>query len=269
MVKRILACLLALTLVISSVNLYEVQAAKKVKLNKKQVLVRIGSPVKLKVKNVKKKKKIKWKSSNKKIATVSKKGVVKGKDDGDCTITAKVGKKKLKCKVVVAHKVAKTTSAKTMAAVAKQMKKKGTYYASDKYYRYLKKFVDNNRVFIGYLKYYPNGNYLEFDAISDTETITLTFKVGDKRKCKFEYKDGTYDYNVVGIWDVNRLKDEASSLSFASTNIPEGYHDYAKNLLFPYVRYQAYMFNRVMKELKTKVYTESFGFNYPLSNYFE
>lgn len=269
MVKRILACLIALTLVITSVNFSTVKTEAKVKLNKKQVLVRVGSPVKLKVKNVKKKKKIKWKSSNKKIATVSKKGVVKGKDDGNCTITAKVGKKKLKCKVAVAHRVAKSTSAKTMAAVTKQIKKKGTYIAESKCYRYIKKFKEDNRVFIGNLRYYPSGNYLEFDAISDTETITLTFKVGDKRKCKFEYKDGTYDYNVVGIWDVNRLKDEASSLSFTSTNIPEGYHDYAKNLLFPYVRYQAYMFDRVMKELKTKVYTESFGFNYPMSNYFE
>ena len=268
MVKRILACLITLTLVFTSANFSLVQTEAKVKLNKKQVLVRIGSPVKLKVKNAKKKR-IKWKSSNKKIATVSKKGVVKGKDDGKCTVTAKVGKKKLKCIIVVAHIVAKKTSAKTMAAVTKQIKKKGTYIAESKCYRYIKKFKEDNRVFIGNLRYYPSGNYLEFDAISDTETITLTFKVGDKRKCKFEYKDGTYDYNVVGVWDVNRLKDEASSLSFTSTNIPEGYHDYAKNLLFPYVRYQAYMFDRVMKELKTKVYTESFGFNYPMSNYFE
>ena len=268
MVKRILACLITLTLVFTSVNFSLVQTEAKVKLNKKQVLVRIGSPVKLKVKNAKKKR-IKWKSSNKKIATVSKKGVVKGKDDGKCTVTAKVGKKKLKCIIVVAHIVAKKTSAKTMAAVTKQIKKKGTYIAESKCYRYIKKFKEDNRVFIGNLRYHPSGNYLEFDAISDTETITLTFKVGDKRKCTFEYKDGTYDYNVVGIWDVNRLKDEASSLSFTSTNIPEGFHDYAKNLLFPYVRYQAYMFDRVMKELKTKVYTESFGFNYPMSNYFE
>ena len=67
MVKRIVACLLVLTLVFTSVNLYEVQAKKKPKLNKKQVLVRMGTPVKLKVKNTKKK--IKWKTSNKKIAT--------------------------------------------------------------------------------------------------------------------------------------------------------------------------------------------------------
>ena len=62
MVKRLIACLLTLTLVFTSVNLYKVQASKKMKLNKTKVLVRIGSPVKLKVKNAKKKK-IKWNHS--------------------------------------------------------------------------------------------------------------------------------------------------------------------------------------------------------------
>lgn len=45
--------------------------------------------------------KIKWKSSNKKIATVTSKGVVRGKKGGTCTITAKRGKFTLKCKIRV------------------------------------------------------------------------------------------------------------------------------------------------------------------------
>lgn len=40
-------------------------------------------------------------SSNKKVAIVTKKGKVKGKKAGKVTITAKVGKKKYKCKVTV------------------------------------------------------------------------------------------------------------------------------------------------------------------------
>jgi len=42
-----------------------------------------------------------WSSSNKKIATVSSKGVVTAKKPGNTTITATVGKKKYKCKVQV------------------------------------------------------------------------------------------------------------------------------------------------------------------------
>jgi hypothetical protein len=42
-----------------------------------------------------------WSSSNKKIATVSSKGVVTAKKPGDTIITATIGKKKYKCKVQV------------------------------------------------------------------------------------------------------------------------------------------------------------------------
>lgn len=45
--------------------------------------------------------KIKWKSSNKKVATVSKKGVVKGKRSGKCTITATRNGVKMKCRITV------------------------------------------------------------------------------------------------------------------------------------------------------------------------
>ncbi|HIW59171.1 MAG TPA: Ig-like domain-containing protein [Candidatus Anaerobutyricum avicola] len=70
------------------------------KLSSKKITLKVGQKKKLKVKNVKKKK-IKWSSKKKAVATVNKKGVVKAKKKGKTTIIAKVGKKKLKCKVVV------------------------------------------------------------------------------------------------------------------------------------------------------------------------
>ena len=50
------------------------------------------------------KKKPKWSSSKKSVATVSSKGKVVAKKAGSATITAKIGKKKYKCKVTVKNK---------------------------------------------------------------------------------------------------------------------------------------------------------------------
>ena len=46
-------------------------------------------------------KKITFKSSNKKVATVTSKGVVKGLKKGTATITVQSGSKKMTCKVTV------------------------------------------------------------------------------------------------------------------------------------------------------------------------
>lgn len=84
-----------------------VQAAAKVKLNKKAAYVTKGESVQLKISGTKKA--VKWSSSNKKIATVNAKGMVKGVKKGTATITAKVGGKKYTCKVTVeTPKISKT-----------------------------------------------------------------------------------------------------------------------------------------------------------------
>lgn len=74
-------------------------ANAKVKLTPKNVTVEVGKTTTIKVKGAKKK--IKWSSKNKRIASVSKKGVVKGINAGKTTITAKIGKKKYNCSVTV------------------------------------------------------------------------------------------------------------------------------------------------------------------------
>lgn len=74
----------------------------KVKLNQKTLYMSKGDKETLKITGTKKK--VTWKSSNRKVATVSKKGKVTAKKAGKTTITAKVGGKKLKCKIVVEKK---------------------------------------------------------------------------------------------------------------------------------------------------------------------
>lgn len=71
----------------------------KVMINKTKLKIRVGEAAKLKVMNTKEK--IKWKVFNEKIAKVTKKGVVKGKHEGKAWILARVGKKVLRCKIVV------------------------------------------------------------------------------------------------------------------------------------------------------------------------
>ncbi len=95
-------------------NCVTVEAAS-VKINKKKATMYIGNTLKLKVKGTKRK--VKWKTSSKKIATVSSKGVVKAKKAGKVTIRAVVNKKKYKCKIIVkkAPKTKISLSAKSLS----------------------------------------------------------------------------------------------------------------------------------------------------------
>ena len=106
-------CAIVMVLIMAfSVTPESVFAAKKVKLNKTKATVYVGKSVQLKVNN--NRKKVKWSTSNKKVAIVSKKGKVKGKKVGKATITAKIGKKKYKCKITVKKKVVKPSKKVTV-----------------------------------------------------------------------------------------------------------------------------------------------------------
>lgn len=71
----------------------------------------VGKSTQLKVKGEKVKK---WSSSNKKVATVSNKGLVTGKKAGKATISAKTSKRTYRCKIIVKSKpVAKPTVSPT------------------------------------------------------------------------------------------------------------------------------------------------------------
>lgn len=85
-------------------------ANAKAKINKKQVTITVGRKVKLKIKGTKKK--VIWKSKNKSIATVNKKGKVTANSTGKTTIIAKAGKKKYKCRVTVKANDTKNTTSK-------------------------------------------------------------------------------------------------------------------------------------------------------------
>ena len=96
--KKAVVMVLALAMVLTCAMVTPVQAAGK--LNKKSVSIYETETVSLTVKGVKS---VTWKTSNKKTATVDKKGLVKGVKKGICTVTATDTKTKTaySCKVTV------------------------------------------------------------------------------------------------------------------------------------------------------------------------
>ena len=74
-------------------------STKTATLNKTSVTLLVGESTKIKVKNSKET--VKWSSSNKKVAFVSKKGKITAKKAGTCNIIATIGTLKLYCSVTV------------------------------------------------------------------------------------------------------------------------------------------------------------------------
>lgn len=106
--KRAFAFGLALSMVVSGsgADFSIVTAAKKPKLSKSKLTITAGKTATLTVKNAKKK--VKWSISKKKIAKITnksgkkqEKAEIKGLKKGKTVVIAKVGKKKIKCKLTV------------------------------------------------------------------------------------------------------------------------------------------------------------------------
>ncbi len=161
-IKKVLPVLMIMTIITAFTPLLgdgEVYAAS-VKLSKKTVYMLKGKTYKLRVKGTGAK--VKWKSSDTKVVTVSKKGKLKAKEYGTATVTAKVKGKTLKCKVIVERKAQK--KARTLRNyILKRGKKSGSKY-------YISKKKTSN----------------------DNEGTTITYKITASKK----NKDLTFDYSV-------------------------------------------------------------------------
>ena len=112
--KRIISVMLSLCLVVAGLNTVDVSAAakkapKKITLNASSATVYVNGTYTLYVKSVSPsnaEKAVKWTTSDKKIATITSKGVVKGIKAGKVTITATSTKSKkvvAKCKITVVN----------------------------------------------------------------------------------------------------------------------------------------------------------------------
>lgn len=99
--KKVMVGLLVAVMLVTMLPSNHAMAAT-IKLNKTKVSIGVGKTFQLKLKGTKKK--VTWTSSNKKIATVSNKGKVKGIKKGSATIKAKVSGKTYSAKVTVSQR---------------------------------------------------------------------------------------------------------------------------------------------------------------------
>ena len=176
------------------------QASAKVKLNKKTVTLTVGKSVKLKLKGTKKK--VKWSSSKKSVATVNPKGKVTAKKKGTATITAKVGKKKYKCKVTVKmkSKASQKNPAKTTQNIPAQEEKPRVEYKDYKIEGGVVIIVRNNSNYtVGVTAdciFYKNGNMMA--KASDFE-----YALEAGRECALRA------YNFENNWDSYKISMKA------------------------------------------------------------
>lgn len=120
--KRTLSLVMAGAMILG-IATPDADAATKVRLSKKKVTIETGKKAVLKVKNAKKK--AKWSvKSGKKVISLSKKKkasvTITGKTAGKAVVLAKIGNKKLTCKVTVkkAEKTVPTASATTIPTIS-------------------------------------------------------------------------------------------------------------------------------------------------------
>mgnify|MGYP001041825402 CR=1 FL=1 len=100
-----------------------VAAKARAVLNKKNATLTVGTKLQLKLKN--NTKKIRWSSSNQKVAKVSNRGLVTARARGSARITAKAGGKKYLCRIKVVATTKNSYAEKVLKLVNKERAKAG------------------------------------------------------------------------------------------------------------------------------------------------
>ena len=167
---------LSMTLVASMVMQTPIQAARTPKLSKKSISICIGDSAKLQMKNTKKS--VTWKSKNKKIVSVNKKGKIKAKKSGSTKVIAKVGKKNYKCKVTVKKQKLNKTSMNLFVGENKKLKASGVSKKAD-----INWVSTNNEVATVY-----NGEVVAVGEGKATIKAVIPEVFGKTLKCKVTVK---------------------------------------------------------------------------------
>ncbi len=172
-----------------------VQAAAP-KLNKTSASLTTGSKLKLKIRNAKEGAAIKWSSSKKSVASVSKKGVVTAKSEGTATIQAVISKKTLTCKVTVTEST--ENEAQDISALLAGRSYKGTASVNGLDIEALTlSFGSDNAVSGSKLSettFLPEEFSGTYQAVRSGKTVTITVEA-DGKKFSYPLKVESEDYS--------------------------------------------------------------------------
>ena len=250
------ACLAFLAIIALGVANQNVSAASKAKLNKKSASVYMDKKIQLKVKHAKGK--VKWSTSKSSVAVVNKKGKVTAKKMGKAVITAKVGKKKLKCKVNVKAKLPGGTYKKVAKAIIinghKDKDDDGCYY-------YIYQYASLDSITI---KYYYNIKKTVLEIYSSNDeyiTVNINYN-GDNCDivyfCKSPltvYASGTISRSLIN-------KDDAVTISSIIPNTYSESQGILEELCTSHVQLALTEFDIMMMGYKPLVECSDLGFNY-------
>lgn len=272
--KKVLVIVFTIMLSISMIQLTNVSAATKVKLNKTKVTVYVGKIVTLKLKN--NNKKAKWISSNKKIATVNNKGKVKGKKAGKATITAKVGRKKYKCKITVKAKkkvVNKSNNNNNNTKyIASSVKEKianacmtyGKYDSnSDGEYYYLDKIeYGSNTTYYTQIQYFSTFDTVRIALLTSTGTLVYyDIQNVDSTTCSVNFYDNEYNYYGNGTL-YKLLLDQPSAVVFKTSNMDYSLEVLAEKLTTSTAKLSLLYFDDIMEQYSVGVTYKDLGFDF-------
>ncbi len=225
--KKLLATLAVLCLCLLAIPTQKADAVS-VKLDKTKVTVYEQKKATIKVKGTKKK--VTWKSSNTKIATV-KDGVVTGKKKGTAKITAKVNGKSYTCKVTVKKAELSNKSVTLTEGSSKKISLKGAYKKVT--------YKSNNKKIVTV----KNGT---IKAVAPGKTTVTVFHNGKKYTCKVTVNDKIIDLKLdKTLFNDKEIKAELSKeMTIKSTKVKGNYVIYK-------VTKRSY--DKCMKKLKAEI----------------
>ena len=234
-----LALILAIPVTVPQCDQTVVQAAtKKPKLNVKVVKLKVGETYNLKIKNPGKNK-WKWTSTNKKVATVDKNGVVTAKSTGVTNVNVSCRDYYLSCKIWVKSafdkKEAKENITFTPVSADNTFYKVTSTYDLPTYVTAYYKIIDKDGITIsksstGILATAWGDSYIKIPSCNDDTTMQLAYSYMDYRGISRETSKDKYD-NLLKSIQICKFEDTGHRNDIVHNDTcPFMYNVYIKNI---------------------------------------